>query len=127
LLDFIHRYMPDWAIRVVIGLVVWLIACYYITTPFIYDRVTYQLHKPYVVQMDKLNDYWKGEKISSSKKYDFARCVYSSYYIDNAYEINQWVASIGFYKPKSILVMGELINLPVYKKLCGKKPWKSEA
>lgn len=117
--------MPDWAIRVVIGLIIWLVTCYYVVTPFIYDRVTYQLHKPYVEQMQKMHEYWKGEDTGNLKQYQFSQCVYSSYYIDNAYEINQWVSSIGFYKPKAILSMGELINLPIYKSLCGKQPWKS--
>jgi hypothetical protein len=126
LIDFIHRYVPDWAIRVIIGLVIWVIACYYIVTPFIYDRVTYQNHQPFVAQMNTMNDYYKGEKIDSAKQFSFSKCVYSSYYLDNAYEINLWVASVGFYKPKEIVAMDSLINLPVYKSVCGDQPWKSE-
>lgn len=125
MLEFIHRYMPDWAIRVVIGLIIWLITCYYVITPFIYERVTYPLYQPYIEQMNKMHEYWKGEKRGNLKQHEFAECVYSSYYIEHASEINQWVATIGFYKPKSILVMDKMINLPVYKSLCGKKPWKS--
>jgi len=122
-MDFIREYMPDWAIRIFIGLGVWFFICYYIISPFIYDRVTLPLRKDYVVSINKVNKYWKYEQ-DDEKIIEYANCLYSSYYIDNVYEITQWVFSGTYFKPKAIYSMDKLINTPIYQDQCGTKPWK---
>ncbi len=125
-MEFIHRYMPDWAIRIMIGLVVWFVVCYYMITPFIYDRVTLPLRSNYVIEMKKYNKFWESEIDEVAMK-TYSDCVYSSYFINNVYEITQWVATITFYKPMPIYLMDKLINTPKYSMHCGEKPWKKKS
>jgi len=122
-MEFIREYMPDWIVRILIGLAIWFVLCYYIITPFIYDRVTIPLRKFYIEEISKVNKYWKYEQ-EESKLIEYANCLYFSYYIENVYEITQWVSSGTFYKPKAIYSMEKLINTPTYQETCGNKPWK---
>ena len=123
-MEFIREYMPDWAVRVLIGLGIWFFICYYFITPFIYDRVTLPLRKHYIEDIVKFNQYWKYSQ-ENEKIIDYSNCLYANYFIDNVYEITQWVSSGTYYKPKAIHSMVKLINMPTYQDSCGEKPWKT--
>jgi len=123
-MDFIHRYVPDWAIRIIIGLVAWFVICLFFIAPFVYDRVTIPLRKDFIVQVKQLNDHWENET-DVYKSEEYANCLYAVYYKAFEIEFTQWIASATFYKPYAVRNMNKIINKPEYKVMCGETPWKN--
>lgn len=125
MLDFIHRYMPDWAIRIIIGLALWFLICLFFVAPFIYNRITIPLRKDFVQQASTLNKHW-GNRDNKTRSMEFANCLYASYFAHHEYEFTQWVATATYYTPYPIKDMEKLMNKNKYKKACGEKPWKNK-
>jgi hypothetical protein len=116
--------MPDWTIRVILGLFVWFILCYFFITPFIYDRVTIKLRNDYVAKIDLYNQHWKVKDHPVVARI-FADCLYANYLDLYSMELTVWVSSIGFYSPVVVKRMEKLVNTNEYLSTCGELPWKT--